>query len=1349
MTASPAPAPSTEARQHALLKQLLDHQLALKALFEQQPEAGKVLDDLLRTNLQTAFHGHPLPIDLDAVHCEEMLKINTRPGTATFVPADTPSRPLSALFTDSPWGGEHLDAPNRQYRFFAKSSYDEPDPAAPSKVRKVNRTTGSTPAFEVFIDQLIRQADQCFQTQLERFWQAPFAPDQPTTRRQWLAGHLAKVLQAEAALRVTDGTLEASSQALVDHFVRQRSSPSRANLPEQQRPCALAVSLKGRNNRPDIPLVGAFLLASKTLTGEVSAASDLGAVALSTPHRGIDAFSSLKALDQALMNMAAGKTSDSLLENIRWQDQPRARRYLKKNPVFSYTPIQTQLFEHHIDALLALQKNDIQHGWRLLSRYSADGKRVHELFNRLANIGAFLDIRDAMTERARRYLESALPAWYRQANHETRHTLEQLADAELSANKRLAEQFRKAAIPTLKAFARQKLMQQLQVDYPKQTIDPDHVAVQITTSLNPASLGGGIGPDQVASSDDPRSRPAKTLNLSLTELALQNTPPWDFSLYKLFTGETTTISASGPSMQFDDAYLRALVEKLDVSKGYDELLDNRLLQQGSLLRQAWGDAYRASLKTQAFAARLDDQCFLKDRNQRGYQWVKAILEADLPANRKTVDGHKIVASALLIANSPATANGYPLNDALVISVEKPQAVPNVVLFTPASPTGLDIKEFADQTALQRFLQQQWQSSSEWKTYVLQQLSEPGKAWITSPQSLIHNPFDNIRLLPITTPLYEALYAQRIATLRANADHASTSNAEVEYQSLWNKINFGIDLAMDLLSFLPITRAFNATRNITRTFLLLKRAGKSKAAARALWSISGARGRPFIPAKFGTMPTLRTTKTLSGLEVAVDPLTLNHLKGNLYQSKTSIQQYALINNQYYLTDVAQGRRFIYPQDVARRTLRFPLTLDENLQHWQVEPLPRLRGGMDPLEKGPLQTTYRDYELPPTDVAALPVLNRMPSGAMGLGFLNPLYTTNAPAVVALHIFAIQSRLRRHARNFLRTYISPPRLFSLPPRGAKPTQLFQHLFTQRDSLIFGERHTVSLTRQFLIKNMAELKKAGVKTFGFELLNTDLHQAWLDIYNTSPTHPMPAVVRERLEMGDRWAFQADEFSYTRLVEDAHAQGIKIMALDTTASSVYAPGDLSPFRGMPTLSDQLDRVTMFNFFAYKKLTEDHLTLGPHRWVALVGQGHCNTVQNIPGLAELTNSIGIRLERRIATHPLARFHRDPGVLIGSPTGSHAFVHQCDMLMCLPSEENLHLIAERVHSPQMFTTTSINHESVLRYMDNQQQMKTVRVLADGTLAYVSHAPFGALSERRFADLDALTEALIDELGMMEV
>lgn len=1363
------PLSPAEAQQEHSLAQLLNYQKALQALLGEVPEAGEALTGLLYAQVQRAFINHPLPIDLAAVHYEDCILL-TLPSGATQVtlPQATPRR-LTALFNDAPWGGQDFEAPNRVYRYITKTTYREVNPATPTKQRTVHRTTVSTPAFEQFIDGFIRRPDRCFQEQLDRFWGAPFASGSPLRRDQWLAQQFANALSAEAALRVADQTLEAHDKTLIDLTVSFPSSQARAHLPREKRPAAWSLCLKGHHSEADVPFAGVFIVSGKTLDTDIDAGTDIGTVVLFTPDQGMDSFTSLQALDQALRSRFVHPTeADGLLSAIAWHDQARARRYQQAEPRFGYRPIQGPLFENRIQSLLSLQKQDIAHGWRQLLRHETDAGQVYALFDRAAQIGSLLDTRNRLAERSRRYIQAQLPAWYRAASIEEQHRLSRLTDTERAASKALITQLQSVDIPALPVFARTQLIRQLAIDHPGKAIDPDHISVRITESFNPASLGGGVGADHVASTDDPRVRPGHTTTLSLTTLALRNIAPWDFSLYGLFTGKRTVLSASGtePSgqlIEFDERYLKALIHTLDVGKAYDHLLETRLIVQGAAVRKAWIDAHRARMASAALAARLDGTSLFKDREHRGYQWLEAIITGDTPARRNTVNGHRIVASRLWVANSDRTRNGYALNDVLVIGVEQPLAVASVILYTPAAPNDQTFKAFNDQQALQRFLQQQWATSPDWQRYVMQRLTKPGQTALSdstqrgaeafserlrTARGRVRNPFDTLYTFAINTPLHDALYEQSVFTLRRNADLESASNAEVQEQSRWNKITFGVDVALNVMAVVPVAATFRAASSVARTFLLLKQAGASKSAAKALWSITGANGRPRLIPAFGALPAPHPAPDLSGLEVQVNPGDLNPVQGNLFQSKVSPQQYALLNHKYYLSDVAQGQPYIYSPSAGGKSLRYPLVANETLEHWSAEAMPRLRGGMDPIEKGPLYTTYQDYELPVTDVAALPSINLAPSGSFGLGILTPTLPQDTTASV-LHLFAIQSRLRRHARHFFKTFQAPTGPLVLPARDLSPELIFEHLFNQRNGLVMGETHTHTLSRRLLIEQMPALQRQGLKSLYLEPFNTDLHQHLLDTFNVSPTAPLPRALKERLQWMDTHHSAASPHTYSRLVAQAHAQGIQVMALDATACAQITPATLSAPGAARTLADQLDRVTVFNFFAYKKISFDQQAQGPHRWVALVGHGHCSTLQGIPGLADLTGAVSVRLATRLPTLPM-RTAADPGCLLPSPFDTHSLSLRCDVLIHMGDTTSNLSVATRVHGPHMFLISNVPHgATVVHYMNVQHQRLNVPIQVAGTQLYVDHPEFGTISHRRFNTLAALADALTDELHMIEV
>ncbi|MCW2100122.1 UNVERIFIED_ORG: hypothetical protein EDF86_0896 [Pseudomonas psychrophila] len=1367
MPTSLATPSSTEALQAQSLNHLFEYQQALKTLLDALPEARKVLMDLLHARVQQSFLKHPLPIALDAVHYEESILLTLHSGSTLIDwPRPATAQRMVDLFHNTPWGGKHLETTNRVYRFFTKTIRDEVSPSSPTRKRTVHLTTAGTPAFEQFVDDLLLYPDRYYQRQLDDFWRAAFAPDNPLTRQQWLVEQLGKAVATEAALRVADHTLEASGKELIDTLINKPSSQLREQLPVAQRPATFSVSIEGKNKQADIPLAGVFVVSSQTPTGVIGASTDLGTMLLFTPDKGLDLFSSLQALDQALRTRFIEPESvDELLGTVCWQDQARAQSYQTTDITFAYAQVSENIFEHSVRSFLTLQKQDIAHGWSCLPRHESNAEQVYELFNRLAHIGPLVDIRNRLVDRGRRYIDANLPSWYLAASAKDQQALDKLVVAELASNQIFAKLFNEANIPTLAVFARTALIRQLAIDYPDKAIDPDRVQVSITHSFNPASLGGGVGPDHVSSTEDPATRPSHILTLTLTAMALRNIDPWDVSFYTLFTGKRTSMSAtfkepSGQLIEFDQSYLKSLVQRLDVSESYDQLLQTRLITDGSALRKAWADAHLASLACATLAAQLDTRSLLQTNPLRSHQWLQAIVETDTLASRKKVGGHSIIASSMLIANSPSTRNGHPLNDVLIISLEQRRPIPNVILYTPGAPNEQTFKEFVSLEAMQHFLMQQWAESLDWRRYILQHLSKAGQAAMTeqprqlgelllSARSRVGNPFQTVHTFAINEPLHDALYEQRVSTLRHNADHDSTSNAEVEEQSLWNKLTFGIDLALDLVLMLPIATASKTLHSITKVFFLLKQAGASKSAARALWSITGARYFPPSAPKLRALAALSPPPDLSGMHVQVSSSELNQIKGNLYQSKNSAQHYALINGKYYLSDVAQGQRFIYPPSTALHTLRYPLFEDSHLDTWQAEPLPRLRGGMDPIEKGPSQTTHQDYELPMTDRALLPAINMGVPGAFSIG-AQTLTLPQSMSASMLHLFAIQSRLRRHAKLFFSTFRAPAGPLVIPPRNLLPEPLFAHLFGQRNGVVIGETHHIALTRKLLIENMSALKRQSLERIYMEFLITEVHQELLDTFNASPAMPMPLLLKERLQWLDaHFNLSNTPHNFTQLVEAAHAQGISVMALDSAACAQLEIGDLSPPGAAQTLSDQLDRVTMFNFFAHKKIAFDQHKYGSNRWLALVGLAHCNTFQGIPGLANLSNATSIRVIDRLPTLPI-RTTRDSGLIIPSPWRTHQLNACCELLVHAPSVGSSFSVSTRIHSPNMFTLTYGPPGNVfVHYLNAHHQRFDVPLLMDGNQPYVDHPLFGSVSNRRFNSQEELVDALTDELHMTEV
>ncbi|HVI56533.1 MAG TPA: DUF6543 domain-containing protein [Luteibacter sp.] len=178
--------------------------------------------------------------------------------------------------------------------------------------------------------------------------------------------------------------------------------------------------------------------------------------------------------------------------------------------------------------------------------------------------------------------------------------------------------------------------------------------------------------------------------IKLVDLAYQNIAAFDPARLSASTSDGMPIAA------LDDATLRSLVRELDLSSRYQGYVDSTFRSGDEApMRRAHATSLQLShMRFLAAEARLSyyldevPRSFRFDRSERGYRWVKVVLDAPNAADRTRVEGHEIVARQI-------TYRGTPLRDILAIGVRQPGSVPNVILYTPDAPDGITFREFDD------------------------------------------------------------------------------------------------------------------------------------------------------------------------------------------------------------------------------------------------------------------------------------------------------------------------------------------------------------------------------------------------------------------------------------------------------------------------------------------------------------------------------------------------------------------------------------------------------------------------------------------------------------------------------
>lgn len=221
--------------------------------------------------------------------------------------------------------------------------------------------------------------------------------------------------------------------------------------------------------------------------------------------------------------------------------------------------------------------------------------------------------------------------------------------------------------------------------------------------------------------------------------------------------------------------------------------------------------------------------------------------------------------------------------------------------------------------------------------------------------------------------------------------------------------------------------------------------------------------------------------------------------------------------------------------------------------------------------------------------------------------------------------RSRLEKAAKAAFATYTPPARSTFVELGTVASEEAFvKLLYKLKRGLIVAEAHADKASKQFLIKYMKLLKEQGVKTLYLEHLLTDLHQLELDVfYNTLK---MPENLKRYLraqDLGHMGSGYTGKNTYTKVVKAANKAGIRVRALDCTASYHV--------KGMHDLNA---RQSVFSYFANEVIKADQAALGPHKWVALMGTSHADIYQGVPGIAQLQDAVSLTVRDVAPDHAL-------------------------------------------------------------------------------------------------------------------
>ncbi|MGQ7858694.1 dermonecrotic toxin domain-containing protein [Pseudomonas sp. 32A] len=317
-----------------------------------------------------------------------------------------------------------------------------------------------------------------------------------------------------------------------------------------------------------------------------------------------------------------------------------------------------------------------------------------------------------------------------------------------------------------------------------------------------------------------------------------------------------------------------------------------------------------------------------------------------------------------------------------------------------------------------------------------------------------------------------------------------------------------------------------------------------------------------------------------------------------------------------------------------------------------------------------------------------------------------------------------------------------------------IIQKLLHASDGLVIGESHGALSSKAFLIDNMQLLASQGVKRIYFEHLLTDVHMPLLKAFYRTRSAVMPEELKGFLN-NIYPPLRDQHYSFVNIVTKARDAGIKIQPIDCTVSYML--------RDLPDTADNV-RQRMMNYYATEVIQWTQTTKArPGKWVALVGDSHTNTYNGIPGIAELTGSIGLRIEDAAAGGHLGievDTGRTASLGIGKGEGTvkaHLVLRVDNATLQRPAQPVPGPSQPAAKTPQtqltkpgqfMLTSATATTPAHVHYRSRRGDVRHFRIDQQGS-RYAISAPGWAVDGKPFDSIQALVDEFKAPAGLEQV
>ncbi|PRA21285.1 membrane-targeted effector domain-containing toxin [Pseudomonas poae] len=1146
--------------------------------------------------------------------------------------------------------------------------------------------TDTNPSTEVLTSHSLHSVAARIATQypaaLRAFWTTP----RPTERdqqvlespqNQLLTLHK-RQLSTLTALRAEDGTLSPASKQLIDSALQHPTLAEREKaFADGARPGVYPLTLDDGTAQGAL-MAGTFLITQTDGSfatpppwpkGKSLALDDAnGPVVLYTPAEGFEEFATPAQARQALAKRLdeGGTNADLLLQTLPLSLQNRAEPPTRDDLMRSVAPLDGDVLAEGIPWMLKRQQAEVEAS-------QAKPPLSSDAIDTAADWSYLLDGSNAMQARNDKLADKLQPKWLKNLSPAQDALFTHFEQAQEKSANTLAPLIEK--IPSLGTFARDKMNEAIQKQFPNAVVDADQLMVQAGTQTH-------INIGRKSSSETPFE---KNTRLSLTDLALKNPSAFPAPESATFTHSTfrlpladkqgkPVLGTDGKPVVLNTDQLKSLVNTADVGGEYSRLLKRELATDAvsgdaGERRSAWKTNQVDRLEKEAFLAELNPDAYKAEAkddktSKRGAQWVAAVRDHPDPANRPKVDGETVVTHAL-------TQRGLPVNGVMVIGNDK---APERVLYTPDAPDGITFREVASQQALNTLL-----NKKEWKLYTANRKSPVDKDDVAKAKEAMKRNLPGIPFKPLAawdafqhtlklkdevstlTPMegnyLDALYKQHVKLLVDKADHQSVSSAEVASQSKVNKIQFGIEVASIFLDLLPVAgKGASAAFRLGKAGVAALRANakvlpkliKSPGLARAIYSdfatmgagIPLIRSAPLRPVAKAPLRAIEPAPRLLGINSPTPAIASTSTRVAQQTTPTlnvvantnrDLSAYALPNT------VIQGRP-LRPDGTYEVGDNFYVRFTDSTgvnRVYQIDSAFHARSG---------QVNIIDPNAPSTVAKSSKIkaslesagngewrLNELPGGKRHRGRVPPpageTYMDRVMSGAAARDIdgsaATTGQIRRWFRRDMDNFYNDLATNGMPERPSLPVMPINNTPESaiQDTLalpgvrglVMGELHHEPATYQLLIDQMQTFKNSGVTTLYVE--GAPFLQGSANVADAALLPSDAPYFGHRLYDQD---FSGGP-TLVDVINEAKNHGINVVGLEHQQLTWRTDNQVT-MNMYTNVQGPENRLKEFNYHAAKIIER---TPPGEKYVAVVGKSHMNTDYQVPGIAELTGGVGV------------------------------------------------------------------------------------------------------------------------------